>query len=187
VTFFAPDDRAIPDPPKRNQSFVPDNHSLGAIIDLIPDDDAAEWHDDDDKRKKFFKHLVHAVLSYSTLPVALNGTEIGANLTYPTLLKAHDHSYGGEARRVRISAPIFHHGGAVNFFAGFKFRPIHAKNGIIYVISAPLLPPPSIADEAFWAPRAFSTYASFPFALSSSIRLTGDFIDLFHPKSELDS
>ena len=102
---------------------------MSSIIDDLEVSADAFTEETDDK-KKMIKRLVHAILSYHVLPTGLDGRGLGQQSTHATMLKAHDGSIGGSARRISVIPPIFNRvGGVVNLYAKIKRLNIRASNG----------------------------------------------------------
>ena len=124
--------------------------------------------DDDEEKKKRFKKILHALLQYHTLPAAIGKPGLYANSTYETALEAHDGSYDGQPRRISVLTGLL--GLRINFYVGVEWTSVAAENGegsmtfrmsncvltvyrigFLYGINKPIIPPPSILDELFFA------------------------------------
>ncbi|KAF4603966.1 hypothetical protein EYR40_001141 [Pleurotus pulmonarius] len=170
LTFFAVPDWALKKPKDKHPSeddfaSLIDNSSgfydLEAVISMLDADKSTPDEDEDkEKRKKFLKKILHAILSYHILPDPLTQSDLAANITYATSLELPDGSLDGKPLRVHvekkgpIASPL-----KVNFFSTLTLE-TPASNGVVHTISRPLLPPPSIFQEAFLLYQAFSTYTS---------------------------
>lgn len=151
ITFFAPDNKALTPPHKKNKHhesklslaiLYKEYERLQANAQTDGDDD------DDEEKKKRFKKILHALLKYHTLPTALDHQGLSVNVTYGTALEAHDGSYGGQPRRISVQTGLF--GSSINFYVGIEWVNVNAENGYIYGVNKPLIPPPSILDELFF-------------------------------------
>ncbi|KAL1947525.1 hypothetical protein VTO73DRAFT_13249 [Trametes versicolor] len=174
VTFFAIPNWALPHPPKKHpkgpehldtEGFVQDDvlDALAAAEGLVQ---VQEGKDDKD-RKAFLKAILKAILKYETLPTAIPLSELSKNVTYATSLTLSDGSLDGEALRIRVgSGPgLFSPHVDVNVVSRILWS-IKTANGLIHVVSKPVLPPPSIFQIGFLFPQSFST-------LTSALQRTG--------------
>jgi hypothetical protein len=75
---------------------------------LLKDSDSDS--DDDDKKKKRRKEIIRKIagyiLQYHGLTEAYTARELATNSTFPTALKAHDGSYGGLHRRIKVEKSL---------------------------------------------------------------------------------
>lgn len=124
-------------------------------LENCPDDDP-----DKERRKKFIKILVKAILSYHVIPKGIDIETLTYNTTYATNLVIPDDALDKEALRVRVSTRLLPPSVRINFFSTVVKPNIGTKNGIIHVVNHPLLPPPSIFQEIFLAPRIFGAVVS---------------------------
>lgn len=160
VTFLAPDDAALT-PPRRNaQSGEQRPH-------IFHEND----HDHDDERRERFKEIVTYVLRYHTLDGTHSTDELADKSTIATTLVPGGAESEEPAQRLRIEAtyqilPYPHPVLEFNFFAKKVGNTIIAKNGIIHVINAPLLPPFTPLNDLFLFPTFFS-------ALTSAVQRVG--------------
>ncbi|KAF7440848.1 hypothetical protein PC9H_001196 [Pleurotus ostreatus] len=170
LTFFAVPDWALKEPKDKHpheddfESLIDNSsgfYNLEAVVSMLDTGESSPGDDEDkEKRKKFLKKILHAILSYHILPDALTQSELAANITYATSLELPDGSLDGKPLRIHvekrgpIASPL-----KVNFFNTLTLE-TKASNGIAHTISRPLLPPPSIFQEAFLLYQAFSTYTS---------------------------
>ncbi|KAF8964070.1 FAS1 domain-containing protein [Flammula alnicola] len=196
LTFFAPPDRVLRrppgSPPHRNlssiDSFVGNSNvdesvfltefrdlteALGLLDELDLTNSASLGSLDDEKRKKILKIILRAILSYHILPTAAYDiVDFGNNITYPTKLSISG-ALDGQPLRLRVTQTVIPPATTINFFTRIIHHDVKATNGIIHVVSHALLPPPSVFQELYLAPRFFSILTS---ALQRS-DLTGD-VDL---------
>lgn len=76
------------------------------------DSDHGHHGDDDDddekkkRRKEIFRKIAGYVLMYHGLEKAYTAQELAQNSTFPTALKAHDGSYGGLHRRIKVEKTL---------------------------------------------------------------------------------
>lgn len=115
---------------------------------------------DEERRKKFIRILVKAILLYNVIPKEIALESLTHNTTYATKLVVPDNALDKEALRVRVSAKVLPPSISINFFSKVVRPNIGAKNGIIHVVNHPVLPPPSIFQELFLAPRIFGAVVS---------------------------
>ncbi|SCZ98712.1 BZ3500_MvSof-1268-A1-R1_Chr3-1g05569 [Microbotryum saponariae] len=111
--------------------------------------------EDDEKRRKRFEHIVAYILKYHTLPSELSGRELASSSTVETDLNT-------SRVKVEPSFALFPHPYRTIKFNGYasKKLTVKAKNGLIHLIGAPLLPPLSPLNGLFLFPQAFSTLTS---------------------------
>ncbi|ORY25187.1 FAS1 domain-containing protein [Naematelia encephala] len=190
VTFFAPNNDALKPPEHHHDDDDDDDDdsvfselirnpslaTLSAALDADPsltstyDDDDAHYNrpdgnddDDDDKkkrRKEIFKYIAGQVLQYHVLPKAYTAQELARNYTIETSLKATDGSLAGLHRRIRIVKSVVPPQIEINFYAKLLVTDKKARNGIFHTLDAPLIPPPSLFEEAYLFPKVFSTLTS---------------------------
>ncbi|GAA5869609.1 hypothetical protein JCM8547_005085 [Rhodosporidiobolus lusitaniae] len=112
--------------------------------------------DDEEKKKEFFKKVIAIIGKYHVLPKAVDPRHLADHSTVPSSL--HE-------SRVRVS-PAFSHFPFPHptlKFNGYSTKRgpfIKAKNGVIYLISAPLFPPLTPLNQLFLAPQFFSAFTS---------------------------
>lgn len=125
--------------------------------------------------KKFFKHLVQAILAYEALPEAIDSFSLGDHQTYPTKL-AIPGVLEGQPLRVRVEQRLLPPSTSVNFVSKIVYPDIQASNGmlqllansslicvasgIIHVVNAPVLPPLAGFQTTFLLPGKFSILVS---------------------------
>jgi uncharacterized surface protein with fasciclin (FAS1) repeats len=170
ITFFAPPDSAFPKPPHhelKHLTFVDDitesdfDPAELPLVDLLREVDSLDAMDDDDdekkeRRRKIIKYIVGAVLSYHVLPQPLNAAALSQNTTYATNLTLPEGSLDGQALRLRISSAPFSPVLNVNLFSKIVGSEVLTGNGVIHVVSFPILPPPAVFTGQFNAPSFFS-------------------------------
>ncbi|KAI0781244.1 hypothetical protein BD413DRAFT_25060 [Trametes elegans] len=183
VTFFAVPDWALPHPPPHKHtdeeellasiiSATEDQSQNGLLDVLTAAEGLIELHDhgndDEDKKKSFFKAILKAIFQYETLPTALPSSELVKNVTFATSFSLPDGSLDGQPHRLRVLAGpgFFAPHLAVNIVSKVIRPDIQTQNGLIHVVSKPVLPPPSIFQIGFLFPEAFST-------LTSALQRTG--------------
>ncbi|GAA5910753.1 hypothetical protein JCM6882_002070 [Rhodosporidiobolus microsporus] len=186
ISFFAPDDWALTPPHKRGD----DKHARSAhhhnghwVMPLEQDKEEAPFaevphpfhtrelsprrlrkltaqafdgDDDEEKKKEFIKKVIAAITKYHVVPHAVYPRHLADHSTVPTLL---------EDSRVRIEPalahfPFPHPTIRFNHYAYKRGPFIKAKNGVIYLLSAPLLPPFTPLNQLFLAPQFFSGLTS---------------------------
>jgi uncharacterized surface protein with fasciclin (FAS1) repeats len=165
ITFFAPDNDAIPG---RHQGGVGDDDELGllnagsnVLSALYSYIDRTDRRDDDrDHKRMLFGELLHEVLLYHVLPCDMETREIARNSTVATILRAKDGSFDGQRRRMRIDRESTPDSLIINGYAKVKESNIEASNGRINVINRALIPPPSILDGTQLLPQKLSTFTS---------------------------
>jgi hypothetical protein len=179
ITFFAVPNRALRPPHRRKHhpgkidalffddpTAVLETYSSYDLPDIMAEIEELEscLNDGPDKerRKKFIRILVKAILLYNVIPKDIALESLTHNTTYATKLIVPDNALDKEALRVRVSAKVLPPSIAINFFSKVVRPNIGAKNGIIHVVNHPVLPPPSIFQELFLAPRIFGAVVSHP-------------------------
>ena len=176
-TLFAPDDEALQIPRRRNGR--PDRHEedLSETEQMIRNHpfhalkEGEDDEDDDEERKRKIKKIVTAILHYHISPSKLSFSELQDKQTIPTTLNATKESdlpfRIRSSPKLEILPPPPNYQVLLNFYAKTREAPsILAKNGIIHLISAPLLPPLTPVGELFLFPGAFGT-------LTSAVQMTG--------------
>jgi hypothetical protein len=174
ITFFAPPNRALrpphghkhhraslslDDPAPLLEAYT--SYDLPQAIAEIEELETCLDPDKDKKRRKeIIKILVKAILYYHIIPKAIDVESLTHNTTYATNLVVPDNALDNQALRVRVSTKILPPSVRVNFFSTVVKPNVGAKNGVIHVINHPLLPPPSIFQELFLAPRMFGAIVS---------------------------
>ncbi|KAI0371796.1 hypothetical protein BV20DRAFT_965078 [Pilatotrama ljubarskyi] len=168
VTFFAVPNWALPPPPPRDphrdevnwfdRAAAEPLHTLAVAENLIQLDD----HHHDEDRKKFLEAILKAILKYETLPTAYPSAELAKNVTFATSLTLSDGSLDGEPLRIRVGTALGVFGPHINVNVASKVisADIKTKNGLIHVVSRPVLPPPSIFQIGFLFQDQFSTLTS---------------------------
>ncbi|GFZ50740.1 hypothetical protein JCM24511_08498 [Saitozyma sp. JCM 24511] len=127
------------------------------------DSDSDSDSSDDDKkkrRKEILRKIAGYILQYHGLTEAYTARELATNSTFPTALKAHDGSYGGLHRRIKVEKSLVPPSLKLNGYAKVLVSDRKASNGYFHTLNHPLLPPPSILDELFLFPDFFSTLTS---------------------------
>ncbi|KAH9951976.1 FAS1 domain-containing protein [Amylocystis lapponica] len=125
--------------------------------------------------------IIRRVLLYHILPTNVSSLELARNATHPTSL-ALDGALDGEVLRIGVkSGPgLLKPHLLLNHRVKVVVSDIKALNGVIHVINHPLLPPRSIFEKLFAAPKKFSVLTS---ALGRVDLI--DALDLHHvPESE---
>lgn len=168
ITFFAPNNEALKKPKHHDGDDDDDDDKVTSLSDLAEAIEAEPWllnsdDDDDDKdkkrRKEIFKKIVHAVLQYHILPQDHTSAQLAQNSTVATILKPHDGSADGLARRIHVQKQLIPPALVLNFYAKIQSSN-EQKNGIIHELDHPLLPPGSIFDEIFLVSKYISTTSS---------------------------
>jgi hypothetical protein len=139
----------------------PSESLLADMLDEVDSLDA--WDEDDDKkerRRKIIKLIVGAVLSYHVIPQPFDAISLGQNSTHATNLTLPEGSLDGEPLRVRVGRAPFSPALSINLFSRVVGPEILTSNGIIHVISLPLLPPPAVFTGQFGVPSVFSIAVS---------------------------
>lgn len=62
--------------------------------------------EDKKRRKEIFRKIAGYVLMYHGLQKPYTAQELAQNSTFPTALKAHDGSYGGLHRRIKVEKTL---------------------------------------------------------------------------------
>lgn len=179
VTLFAPDDEALRPPPghgpghhdgphhgppghhhdEDEESAAPRDHPFHLMAEDSPEHDEPT----DEEKRRFIKKIVEAVLHYHISPSEIEYSELVDRQTIPSSLNQTKDL--GVPFRIRSSSKFELLPPGVttklNFYAALRKAPaIKAKNGIIYLISAPLLPPLTPLDQLLAFPIPFSTLTS---------------------------
>ncbi|KAF7971644.1 hypothetical protein HWV62_20684 [Athelia sp. TMB] len=131
--------------------------SAAAEIDALSTFDD---HEEKERRKKFLALIVRALLQYHILPVRTSLPALLANTTHATALTIPDLALDGEALRVRVGTHLLPPSVNVNFLSRVVGHEVGARNGVVHVLSHPLLPPPSVFQTLFLVPKAFGTLTS---------------------------
>ncbi|KAL7418886.1 hypothetical protein Q5752_006570 [Cryptotrichosporon argae] len=177
ITFFAPNNDALTLP--KHGHHDDDDELFGELIrnpslpllsaaldsptfSLAGVDSGDDDNDDKDHqhRIELLRKLAYDVLKYHGIPKAYTAQELAQNSTIATALKAHDGSYAGLHRRIRIEKSIVPPSLKLNFYAKVLVSDIKARNGVVHTLDHPLLPPGSIIEELFLFPEHFSTLTS---------------------------
>ena len=167
--MFAPDDEALQFPGHDHHHFDEISEEEDDAEMMIRDHpfhaygEGQDDDDDDEDKKRKLKKLVTAILHYHISPEKLSFSELQDKQTIPSTLNQTRDS--DEPFRIRaapkfeILPPKFQV--SLNFYAQTRKAPsILAKNGIIHLISAPLLPPITPLGQLFLFPNVFSTLTS---------------------------
>ncbi|GLB35188.1 putative protein with four repeated domains in the fasciclin I family of proteins [Lyophyllum shimeji] len=187
MTFFAVPNSALHPPKHRKRCDVSDSlqgyYDLSDAIDLIDGLDGldSDGHKKDkEKCRKILKKVVHAILSYHILPEKIEVAILADNNTRATHLKL-DNALDGEPLRMRLTKGFLSPLPVINMYSKVNRPNGTATNGFIHGINNPLLPPPSVFQEMFMAPSAFSTF-------TSAIQRTGltDSVDLRYKRKKDD-
>jgi len=150
ITFFAPDNKALtPHHKKKHHKSTLSLSTVYEEYERLQVNAKDDGDDDDEEKKKRFKKILHALLQYHTLPAAIGRPGLSSNFTYETALEAHDGSYGGQPRRIGVYTGLL--GLSINFYVGIEWASVAAANGFLYGVNKPIIPPPSILDELFYA------------------------------------
>ncbi|KAH7906233.1 hypothetical protein BJ138DRAFT_1223351 [Hygrophoropsis aurantiaca] len=164
ITFFAVPNSALPHPchpghkdlrPRRTDGQdVP--HNLGDLVLQVEQLDNTPDDDDKKHRKEVLARIIRGILAYHILPEKLESTQLVENNTYATNLTLKDGSFDYEPLRISVQSTTVPPRLRINQIVDVTKRDIGASNGVIHAISLPLLPPPSIFQEAFLIPEVFS-------------------------------
>jgi len=149
--------------------------SLGNILHLherhhqsiFSYDKGGHDHDDDDddkkkkEREKIFKFILGEILAYHGLPQSVAATELAGNSTVSSALFPKFGANDGEPLRIHVEKKLIPPSVELNFYAKVVVTHSDRKaiNGYLHEIDHPLLPPPSILDEAFLS-RKFDTFTT---------------------------
>jgi len=181
ITFFAPPNWAFR--ASHNGHRHGHEHDMVELVKQIDIMEAAKDHSDgkeNKRRKQILQKIARAILSYHIIPTSLASPQFSDQTTVATNLTLPDGSNAGQPLRVKIDTVGFVPRTTINFFSRVVKSDVLTKNGVIHVISFPLLPPPSAFQELFQVPKVFST-------LSSALQRTGltRFTDLryYHGKN----
>lgn len=205
ITLLAPDDAALTPPHRKHEDedsdgdfdyFRPSMLAMGDFDELFTEAAPHPFHskpfspkklaklaahggdgdDDHEHKKEMFKKLIAIVLKYHIVPEAAEDpVQLADRATLPTLLTDE---------RVRVSPslrgfPIPHPALTFNVYAEKRGPTILAKNGVIHLVSAPLLPPFTPLNQAFLTPQYFS-------ALTNAVQKAGLVGDLVPQHPSLD-
>ncbi|KAI6126217.1 hypothetical protein EV401DRAFT_1935076 [Pisolithus croceorrhizus] len=186
VTFFAVPNSGLPRRHRHHEKEGDVYHAkpindLEQLILQVEQLDHLSDIEDREKCKERLAHFVHRVLAYHTLPEKLTSAQLHENSTYATKLTLKDGSFDHQPQRISVQSKILPPSLKINFYAGVTRRDVEASNGVIHHITRPLLPPPSIFQEAFLFPQAFSYVTS----AIQRVHLTGA-IDRWHVPEEDD-
>jgi len=171
LTFFAPNNDALPDHHDKKGDedtllsaiHTGEANALSIIHSYISREDHHHHGGDDkdtERKKKILKEILHQVLLYHALPYDVTTTQLGANSTVATALKANDGSFDGQLRRIKIDRTTVPPSLTINKYASVIKSDIEATNGRINVLDHPLFPPPSVLDGVFLWPQKLSTFTS---------------------------
>ncbi|SCV74284.1 BQ2448_6716 [Microbotryum intermedium] len=125
------------------------------LRDSGSDSDNGDDGDDHENQRQPFEHIIAYILKYHTLPSELGEWELASSSTVETSLNT-------SRVKVETSFALFPHPYRTIKFNGYasKKLTVKAKNGLIHLIGAPLLPPLSPLNGLFLFPQAFSTLTS---------------------------
>ncbi|GAA5978281.1 hypothetical protein JCM11641_001158 [Rhodosporidiobolus odoratus] len=184
ITLLAPDDWALAPPHKRGEHhgphFVPDGRSFTPLeqdqeelapVASVPHPFHAKelspkrlnklaaaslGDDDEEKKKEFFRKVVKYIGEYHIVPQVEYPHKLADHSTIPSL---HADS------RIRVAPaldrfPFPHPTLRFNHYAWKRGPVIKAKNGLIYFISHPLLPPLTPLNQLFLTPQFFSGFTN---------------------------
>ncbi|KAH7889862.1 FAS1 domain-containing protein [Phlebopus sp. FC_14] len=190
ITFFAVPNSALKRPHKpRKDDERPAPSSMGDSRDIAHDlthlvlqaEELDLQPDSPDKehRKEALGRILRGILAYHILPKWHDSFSLIENSTFATNLTLKDGSMDYEPLRLSVQSTTVPPRLRINTFVEVTKRDIEAKNGIIHQISHPLLPPPSIFQEAFLVPEVFSYVTS----AIQRVGLTGA-IDRWHAPGE---
>ncbi|GAA5824287.1 hypothetical protein JCM11251_001597 [Rhodosporidiobolus azoricus] len=112
--------------------------------------------DDEEKKKEFIRKVITYVIKYHTIPHSISPHDLADHSTVPTLIKES---------RVRVEPalapfPFPHPTLRFNHYASKRGPFIKAKNGVIYLLSAPLFPPFTPLNQLFLVPQFFSGFTN---------------------------
>lgn len=187
ITLFAPDDEALTPPrghgpPSHHRpgggdddghhhhhrfdfSAETDDEEASAPLDhpFYAMDGPDHHEPTDEEKRRFVKMLVTAILHYHIAPAEIAYSDLVDKQTIATSLnQTRDADIPFRIRsspKFQLLPPAYNV--KLNFYAGIREAPaIKAKNGLIYLLSAPLLPPLTALDQLLAFPVPFSTLTS---------------------------
>ncbi|KAH7927713.1 FAS1 domain-containing protein [Leucogyrophana mollusca] len=164
ITFFAVPNSGLPHPrPPGHEDLRPGRgddrdipHNLGDLVLQVEQLDHVIDDDDKEHRKQALARIIRGILAYHILPEKLESAQLVENNTYATNLTLKDGSLDYEPLRISVQSTTVPPRLRLNQIVEVTKRDIEATNGVIHAISLPLLPPPSIFQEAFLIPEVFS-------------------------------
>ncbi|KAG9018436.1 hypothetical protein FRB93_000139 [Tulasnella sp. JGI-2019a] len=142
-----PNVRDTLDSDKKLTFFAPTN-------DALEHNSNAFWvTGDDDDHKHHMEKVLEDTFKYHIIPGVIESRLFGQNSTIATHLQARDGSFDHARRRIKVqSSALPPWTTTLNNYVHITQADIHAKNGIIHVISAPLYLPPDIMDIVYMLP-----------------------------------
>ncbi|KIJ69613.1 hypothetical protein HYDPIDRAFT_36640 [Hydnomerulius pinastri MD-312] len=167
VTFFAVPNSGLPRPRKPDDDhddLVPSlrgdprdiAHDLGHLVLQAEALDFQPDSRDKDHCKEALGRIIRGILAYHILPGKYESSDLVQNSTFATNLTLKDGSMDYEPLRLTVLGTNVPPRLRINTFVKVTKSDIEAKNGVIHQINLPLLPPPSIFQEAFLVPELFS-------------------------------
>ncbi|TFK42817.1 FAS1 domain-containing protein [Crucibulum laeve] len=174
ITFFAIPDEALRPHRKRikdsddcedsleplQTSFIGEPQTLADNLLTLEEIELSSLDEPDkEKRKRAIKAIIRAVLAYHILPDPHDIISLGENNTFATNLTV-DGALDSQPLRLRVSQSVIPPLTFINLFTKVTRPNIKTSNGIIHVVSHPLIPPPSVFEELYMVPHYFSTLTS---------------------------
>jgi len=140
--------RDVLDSDKQLTFFAPTNEALEKHHYL-------DWegeHGEKDKRR-----IMEDTLKYHMIPGVLEDRLFGQNSTIATNLRAGDGSFDEARRRIKVEKTTLPpRRVTLNNYVNVVQSDIHAKNGVIHAVDAPLYLPPDIMDIIYMIPTEMS-------------------------------
>jgi uncharacterized surface protein with fasciclin (FAS1) repeats len=130
--------------------FAPTNEALEKY--KIP------WHEHEHNDQR---NIIEATLKYHMIPGVLETRLFGQNSTIATHLIANDGSFDHARRRIKVGRSALPPWTVtLNNYVKITVGDVHAKNGVIHIIDAPLVLPPDIMDIIYMLPTELSITAT---------------------------
>ncbi|EIW85335.1 FAS1 domain-containing protein [Coniophora puteana RWD-64-598 SS2] len=162
ITFFAVPNSGLPsERPDVDEDYAygPTNlngYDLGRLIVNAEDLNKAPCSFENDKRKQSLARIVRRILEYNIIPEKLVAHDLTKNSTYATNLTLSDGSLDYKPLRISVQSDNIPPRLRLNKVVDIVRRDVMATNGVIHFVNLPVLPPPSIFQEAFLVPLIFS-------------------------------
>ncbi|EGO21667.1 hypothetical protein SERLADRAFT_396828 [Serpula lacrymans var. lacrymans S7.9] len=169
ITFFAVPNKGLPRPRRPRHDEIAGNvatddgvaRNLGELVLQVEELESSPLDDDEkEHRKKVIARIVRGILAYHILPEKTPYPKLLEYSTFQTNLTLKDGSLDYEPLRISVQSRNTPPRVQVNIVSEIIRPDVAAKNGVIHVITLPLLPPPSVFQELFLVPSAFSFVTS---------------------------